>query len=405
MLPRTDLTGPRPLAAVEPARAITPLGDVRQESIDRLVRLEVGKQFQAQILSRFSDGTFLVRIADTAARLALPSGGKVGDGLALTLLATEPRPTFSLDAQSAGVLAESAGATRAELAPGARIAQALYLSNAAGQAAAAGTDGGAAPAALSNTGRLIDALLNAARQDGAATALVGKTPLSAAAGAAAPQLASALHDSLSFSGLFYESHVQQWANGERTLADLLREPQARSAKGDPAALRGSDADPALLAKMPPAVLEARRNLQEYFSAAPLPPASTAGGLGAIDPAAAQMINLQLNTLEHQRVLWQGELWPGQRMEWDVSRQDQSGSAGGQAGEAVAEHWQSVVTFSLPSLGVVSATINLSGDRVQIQVRTASDDVTTALQRQGPKLASALDAAGSTLDGLTIHRES
>ena len=46
-IPGTDINGPRPLAAVESTRAITPLGNARQEDVDRLVRLEVGKQFQA----------------------------------------------------------------------------------------------------------------------------------------------------------------------------------------------------------------------------------------------------------------------------------------------------------------------------------------------------------------------
>lgn len=396
ILPRTDITGPRPLAAVESTRAITPLGDTRQESIDRLVRLEVGKQFQAQILSRFNDGTFLVRIADTAVRLALPSAGKVGDGLSLTLLATEPRPIFSLDGHSAGAAAEGAtsGTRGTTLAPGARLAQASYLSNVA-------AEGTAAPADLSKAGQLVNSLLTAAQQDGAATALVGKTPLANAVGAAAPQLASALHDTLAFSGLFYESHLQQWANGERALADLLREPQAQPAKGG-APATGTDA--ALLAKMPPAVLEARRNLQEYFGAAPLPLAPATVGLDGIDRTAAQMINLQLNTLEQQSVQWRGELWPGRPMEWKVSRQDQSGAAP-ESDPTARDNWQSVVRFSLPSLGVVSATINLAGDRVQIQVRTSSDDATRALQRHGSKLATALDAAGSTLDGLTIRRES
>ncbi len=408
-LPGTNINGPRPLAAVESTRAITPLGDARQENVDRLVRLEVGKQFQAQILSRFNDGTFLVKIADTSARLALPSGGKVGDALALTLLATEPRVTFSLDGQSAGVLAQNAtgAAAHADLAPGARIAQALYLSNAASQTASAPLAEGAAPAELSSAGRLVSTLLDAARQEGAATSLIGKTPLANAAGTAAPQLASALHDTLAFSGLFYESHVQQWANGERPLADLLREPQSQLGKAHDAA-SAVQTDPALLAKMPPAVLEARRNLQEYFSAAPLPPAADTGmgGLASIDPAAAQMINLQLNTLEQQRVQWHGDLWPGQAMEWEVSRQENSGSgAEKNNGDGPQENWQSVVKFTLPSLGVVSATINLRGDRVQIQVRTASDDTASTLQRHGAKLASALDAAGSKLDGLTIRRES
>ena len=38
----------------------------------------------------------------------------------------------------------------------------------------------------------------------------------------------------------------------------------------------------------------------------------------IDAESAQRINLQLQTLETNRVAWQGELWPGQKLEWEVS---------------------------------------------------------------------------------------
>ena len=416
VIARTDNTGPRPLAAVESARAITPLGDTRQESIDRLVRLEVGKQFQAQILSRFNDGTFLVRIADTTARVALPAGGKAGDGLALTLLSTQPRPTFSLDSQTAAATAPAASnAASSSLAASARIAQALYLSSGEAAGAAAATtasETGAAPAVLSDTGRLVTDLLNTARRDDNATSLVGKVPLSLAPGAAAPQLASALQDTLTFSGLFYESHVYQWANGERPLADLLREPQARNSPagngaGNAATANGAGnvPQPPAPASVPAAVLEARRNLLDYFSAAPLP----GDGIGSLNPAsldpiASQMINLQLNTLEQQRVVWHGELWPGQQMEWEVSREDGGKQSAGTGTAPEQENWQSVVRFSLPSLGVVSATIHLAGDRVQIQVRTPSDATAAALRQYGPRLASALQAAGSQLDNLTVQRE-
>ena len=388
-IPRTDSTGPRPLASVEATRAITPLGDTRQESLERLVRLEVGKQFQAQILSRFNDGTFLVRIADTAARLALPAGGKVGDALALTLLSTEPRPAFSLDSQSPG----SAG-----VGAGTRLAQALYLSGAQAGAGAAGLDAVAtasAPASLSDTGRLIAELLTAAHEGGTASSLVGKVPLSNMPGAGAPQLASALHDTLAYSGLFYESHVAQWATGERPLTDLLKEPQAQGSTASAGAVPGGD--------VPPAVLEARRNLLDYFSTAAHAGADTsAGAAKTLDPAAAQLINLQLNALEQQRVTWHGELWPGQPMEWEVRREERDRSGAGSTDPA-PEQWQSKVRFTLPSLGVVSATIHLSGERVQISVRTADDATAATLRRHGPRLSGALGAAGSVLENLTITR--
>ena len=395
VLPRVDIPAARPLGAIEATRAITPLGDVRQENIDRLVRLEVGKQFQAQILSRFNDGTFMVRIADTSARIALPGGGAVGDALQLTLLSTDPRPTFNLDGHTAAGPAGAAGT------PSARIAQALYLANAGAHTIGLATaESGAAPAALSSAGRLVADLLASAQNTGASTTLVGRVPLSNVPGAAATQLASALHDSLTFSGLFYESHVNQWANGERALTDLLREPQARgSAAGVSAAAAG--AAPATVADAPPEVAEARRNLLEYFSTA-VPSAS--GASTDIDAGAAQMINRQLHTLEQQGVRWQGELYPGQPMEWEVRRHEESPrSPGGDAGTP-QQQWQSVVRFSLPSLGVVSATINLAGEHVQIQVRTESEDAAAALRRHGPKLASALDVAGASLDALNIRRE-
>lgn len=392
VIPSVDSPGTRALRGIEPTRPITPLGDTGQESSDRLARLEVGKQFQGQILSRFNDGTFMVRIADTSARIALPGGSQVGDDLLLTLLGTDPRATFNLDSRTAG----------AGLTQDARNAQALYLSNATSQKpvlpAEAGVGGGAAPADLSPAGKLIADLLGAARDAGAATALVGKTPLASSAGAGAPQLATALHDTLSASGLFYESHVYQWANGQRPLTDLLREPQAkgsRPATGDGAAQITPSTD------LSPAVLETRRNLLDYFGAAPLPMADR-NAAGSLDPAAAQMINLQLNTLEQQRVQWQGELWPGQKLQWEVSRNDQPGQPA--SDDPAQQQWQSVVRFSLPSLGMVSATISLAGDRVQIQVSTASEETAAALRQYGPKLASALDVAGTALDNLIIRRE-
>ena len=399
-LPRADMTGARPLAAVEATRAITPLGDVRQEDNERLVRLEVGKQFQAQILSRFSDGTFMVRIADTSARIALPGGSAVGDALQLNLLATEPRPTFSLDGHSAADATAAAAGTAS-----ARIAQALYLSNASTQAAGlagadAGTDTGAA--SLSSAGRLVADLLASARDTGASTALVGRVPLSEVPGAAATQLASALHDSLTFSGLFYESHVHQWASGERPLTDLLREPQAQGSAAGAASGANVGAVPEAGAEVPPEVAEARRNLLEYFSTAPT---GSAGAATDIDAGAAQMINRQLHALEQQTVRWQGELHPGQPIEWEVRRRDEAAdSSGSDAGSAVPQQWQSVVRFSLPSLGMVSATINLAGEHVQIQVRTENAETAATLRQHGPKLAGALDVAGATLDAFNIRLE-
>lgn len=386
----SDGAGLQRLVTVTATAAIRPLGDPRQEGIDRLIRLEVGKQFQAQIVSRFYDGTHIVRIADISVRVALPGVGEVGDSLALTLLTTDPRATFSLDSLT------PARAAVPGVPLGDRIAQSLSLKNTAATDHATATDytsGTAVTAHISESGRLVADLLSRA-QEGAV--LTGNMPLSPAPGASAPQLASALQDTLAFSGLFYESHVSQWVNGERPQGDLLREPQARN--GSTATSLGAALPATMQGELPSHVAETRRNLLEYFTSTALPNA----GKAAVDAGAVQMINLQLNALEQQKVQWQGYLCPGQPLQWEVRRDNQSAQEPG--AERGDQRWQSDVCFTLPSLGMISATIKLAGQRVQIQVRTQSDESAVALRGQAAKLISALEIAGSPLDNLTVKRE-
>ena len=114
----------------------------------------------------------------------------------------------------------------------------------------------------------------------------------------------------------------------------------------------------------------------------------------------RMLPAQLHTHEQREVVWRGELFPGQPMEWSISddtpRRD--------SGSDEPQQWQSAVRFQLPSLGAVSASIVMSGDRVQIQVRTASEETASALRIHGPELAQALDAAGAPLDALLIRQD-
>jgi hypothetical protein len=93
---RTDVTGVRPTTQVEATTTITSVTSASQEALNRLALISIGKQFQAQIMSRLNDGSFLVRIADATARMALPDSAKPGDSVLLTLLASTPRPTFLL---------------------------------------------------------------------------------------------------------------------------------------------------------------------------------------------------------------------------------------------------------------------------------------------------------------------
>lgn len=378
MLPRADIAGTRPVVYIEAPSAVVSSTDVHQDSSRLLERISLGQQIQATVQSRVEDGKFLVRIADTMARMSLPVGTQIGDDLSLTLVDTEPRLTFLL-----------------------------------------GPDGakGAATATLSTTGRMINNILQTALQDGASTTVIGKTPIVLSAAAASAQIATALSDTLSQSGLFYESHLNDWIDGTRTIKSLLLEPQNKAAGNSDSArlinyaheLAGGRPMAEMMreAQMKPGgdngAMRLLNAIQEWTdsgrSVTDLMQALRPQGAEAtqISPDSARIINQQLDSLERQRFVWQGELWPGQPMEWEVSRDAPDKSAADDAPQS----WQSVVRFELPSLGTVAATINLIGDRVHIQMRTTTETAAQSLRAHGKELADAMDAAGSPLDLLTV----
>lgn len=372
MLPRADIAGTRPVVLVEASAPISALGQPKQETLDRLIQLTLGKEYQAQVLSRLADGNFLVKIDDAAASMALPPGTKAGDTLDLTLLSTQPRPTFLLGKAEAG-----------------------------------------ATTTLSNAGRLIGNMLQLAQQGDMPTTLVGKTPLLAAPGASPAQIAGALQNAVTYSGLFYESHVAQWAMGTRSVSDLLLEPPAKhslaaqsgNTQSPPAGAASNDMGK-LMANMR-AWVGGERALPDLLGTSQtgnIDQENIAPVAGKQQDIAAtegiKLINLQLDALEQRRIMWQGELFPGQPLEWEIS--DDTPEKNKDQAEPEAS-WKSTVRFSLPTLGSVSATIRLSGEHVQVQVHTANEESAATLRSHGKLLADALGAAGSTLDALLVRQ--
>jgi hypothetical protein len=382
---------------VEAPGAVATIGEVRQELYQRALQRLVGQSLQGQVLSRYTDGSFLVKFADTAARVILPPNTQIGDSLPLTLVTVQPRPTFLLGNEVDGKLGKSPlvyldphGSEEVELSGadqeppppalpqnrGAASSQArqfaqidsllrpsdkIPVDNKAATSAETPHAGppGSAQASLSNAAQLINSILQSAQQNGAPTTLQGKVAILPQANTAAPQVAAALQDTLTYSGLFYESHVNEWVDGKRPITELMREPQMQGTTPSERANSGSD-----------------------------------------NIAFPQMVNLQLGTLEQQATHWRGEIWPGQTMEWDVQRDGQHAASGGQD---APQSWQSTVRFELPSLGTVSASLHLIGEHLHIQVQTASEESANLLRGHAAELANALDAAGSPLDSLLVQQ--
>src|SRR4051812_45800400 len=106
MLPR-DLLAVSPLVRAAAPTALEALGDPRQQAFQRALAGQLGKSLQGEILSKLSDGSFVVRVADTAARMQLPAGAQVGAQVPLTLVALTPRPTFEVGGQPQAAFTEA----------------------------------------------------------------------------------------------------------------------------------------------------------------------------------------------------------------------------------------------------------------------------------------------------------
>nr|WP_155712605.1 flagellar hook-length control protein FliK [Pseudoduganella dura] len=350
------------------------VADPRQAAFQRALGPMVGKTVQGEVLAKIPDGSYLVRVADTNARMVLPGGTPVGASIALNVVAAQPRPLLQVgtgQAQPATVYTAPGESAAAQARP---MSSAAVLLNKAPLLAAdqlPTLDHTSATATLSPAARAIaSALTQAYSAPGAAVTIHGKNPLVAAGAPDPERLGLALKNVLGESGLFYESHVAEWAEGKRSLQDLAREPQMQ------------------------------RMTQQQASSE----AMTRAMAGGPDLSAAQMINLQLHTQEQGKVQWHGEAWPGQPMQWDVEREQNEGRSRGRGEPDEPPVWRSGARFSFPLLGKVAATITLVGDQVHVAMQSGTDDTAAELRAWSGMLQRALEAAGAPLASLKIDSD-
>lgn len=393
MFPRDPTISPvlRPAAAT----ALEAVGDPRQQAFQRALASQVGQPMRAQVLARLADGSAIVRVNDTPARMMLPPGAEVGSEVPLRLVAVYPRPTFEYGAGKTLIEAavahpaDTAGAPRAAGHDGAEAAvfthhddadgALVYRPDGRGPGAAgsagtsataqAGTSAQAAAlaqaargagdpgATLSPAGQVLGSVLAAVLKLGQpAKAVAARAPVLGAPTTDPAALAPALRQALEHSGLFYESHVAAWAEGRRDLAALAFEPQMQDRPVNPA-----------------------------------------------DPESAQLINLQLAAQEGDSVAWQGQLWPGQPMQWEISR-DAPQQERGQAGDGATGTWQSRLKLRFPLFGELDASVVLHGGQVAIRVTLGDADGAALLRSHTAALEQALAAAGTPLSALAIVSE-
>ncbi len=416
---------------IEASANVVLVNQARQGAVLNSSQLVVGKQFQAEVVSSLTDGTYIVKVADVAARMQLPDSPQVGTKLSLTLIAGSPRPTFLLNPSdpeengqppttSSAILgtsvkqlidefnqsspAKTSTAASSSTNPALTRDVSLQTSSTVEEV----SDDTAqprlitlptgqpdsAPASFSSAGKLINQLIQTAPQQ-STVVNVTKMPLLTVPTTDVNAMAKALQTGVNSSGIFYESHLLQWAEGKMSTPDLMKEPQAGFPVVADNAANEAENGAAPGASLSGAALPAddgKINLAINLASA----ANATNATIALPKEAAPIIQQQLQTLEQQRFVWHGELWPGQSMHWEIS---QDGSP--QQRNQQEKTWQSDVQFELPQLGGVSAMLQLTGTHLTLTVSTRDAATTQTLQNHASELVGAINNTGTQLDALLI----
>lgn len=202
---------------------------------------------------------------------------------------------------------------------------------------------------ISDTAQLINQFLNSSDNKKSPARFEAQQPVTSSPFNLPARIAGDLRQALVMSGLFYESHLAEFMVGKRPLSAILQEPQNQ-------------------------------------------PATTLTSL----------VPQQLQILEQQRLLWHGEVWPKQQMEWEITHHDQQGHQNeSNAEDDDAVKMDSRITLHLPRLGEVTANISFDNGRMRIELVADKESTLVLLKQEGAKLAESLKAAGQTLDQLTM----
>jgi hypothetical protein len=331
---------------------VAPLARVKAISAN-LPEFTPGQRITASLQATAQDNTYQARIDGREVILSLPQGVKAGDTLELIVSHVTPQAVFASLAQPA-----------------------------------ADTTSGAA---LSQTGKLISFLLTGQPAAGT-TSLNGGQPLLPAApqtAAATAQLAGTLGAAVAESGLFYESHQARWLAGQTDTASLLKEPQGRESA---VALKTVPATPTGSAESTSAATTA---------------AATAATKAELTPIAERLLPLvhqQLDAIATHQLVWQGQIWPGQNMEWEI--EDPARDSDGSADETEAT-WNTTLRLTLPSLGGVEARLHLTPAGVAVRLIADESATRNTLEAAESPLADALAAVNVPLTGMVaeLRRES
>ncbi|OZB47854.1 MAG: hypothetical protein B7X42_06585 [Thiomonas sp. 14-66-4] len=146
-------------------------------------------------------------------------------------------------------------------------------------------------------------------------------------------------------------------------------------------------------------MRAQQALQAYAGLQARPAAMQAG-ITELPAQLQGLVQQQLATLAQGQVLWAGQIWPGQELQWRIEPDD--ARAGDEPGSTGARGWTTVLKLDLPQLGQLVVTLHLGADqhlRVKLQ---HSAQAASILQDRRAEFSRSLQDAGLQLDALALQ---
>jgi hypothetical protein len=322
-----------------------------QRITEALSDLQPGQRIMAEIQALLPNGSYRAVVGQRDITLALPFSAKAGESLELEVVDNDGQLAFAV------VTNRGRGDT------------------AGGQMASANTS-------LSQTGKLIGDLIGDVDDPGKKASpapLNGNQPLADDFPTRGSDLAPVLKEALSKSGVFYEAHQARWVAGELSTDTLRQEPQGKLSAGTPAGVTGL-ADTAAPSRPEASTQSARPEV--------------ANQAGNIPQDVKPIVQQQLDALATQNYAWQGQIWPGQQMRWEISENQER-----QAQEAadVSSSWQTRLRLALPSLGGIDAALRLQpGGDVELALTATSPSSEARLRECIGDLRDQFEASGLRL---------
>lgn len=307
-----DQVAVAPPARVRPGLPVNILADPVQDAEFRSAQWMKGQDYFAHVVSRAGEKTFHVDVEGTLFRMDLGNQASVGQTILLKYLSHSPVPTFTMSQHQVAVSDSTAD--------------------------------------LSRAGHLIDQQLQKAETSGA-TARYQANGVVTHAPADPGAMANDLKNALNRSGLFYESHLAEFVEGNRSLSSLRKEPQNQSVSN-----------------------------------------------------ALTLLPQQLAIQENQHLAWRGEIWSGQMMDWDVRLHERDGSGrkpGDQDRQEGEPAVSSQMSLTLPNLGKVTARLALIEGRMQVKILAEERETASILRREAKRLVDAFEKNAQPLDALLV----